>query len=203
MTKFQTGFGIGSCPHFQSGKRSANVPASTTYDMKNHEMKNNGSWLAALAMVAAMPVAADDWTAMRLVDRMTDEEKVLGVYALTSPEEPRPSVYADIHGSLMIECRDRYALFQLIDTEGFVVDLLPPGMDHEIRARFDNETVQELAAYTFGERSLLVFNPDPDMLSLAEGRRRVLIEVPSVKGHYLYFDFSLTGLREAHRETCG
>ncbi len=167
--------------------------------------------VAALALAAAMPVAAGAsthhfWLAFISFDRMTDEEKVLGVYALTSPEEPRPSVYADIHGMLMIHCAEGVnAFFYLVDSEGYPVQFLPHGTEDwiEIRVRFDNETVQELTAYTLvGERTSLVFVSEPYMLSLAEGRSRVLIEVPSVEGS-LYFDFILTGLHEAHRKTCG
>ena len=190
-------------------------------------MKNNGPWLAALALAAAMPVAADDWIAWRPIDRMTGEEEVFGVYAATRPEEPHPSVYADIEGLLIIECEVRdfviahelyagtvigSAYLRLIDSEGSVVEfmMLPGPKDwYKIRARFDNETVLELPTFTvytnrrrgrqIRKRTSPMF---PNMLLWAEGRHQVRLEVPSVEGD-LYFDFSLTGLHEAHRENCG
>lgn len=149
-------------------------------------MTTNGTWLAgaALATAVAMPVAADDWSAWVQVDRMTGEEEVFGVYTATRLDKPRPSVYADIEGDMIISCDDRTAWFRLSDSEGYLVEFMPHGTEDwlEIPARFDSEKVQELTAYNFGERSLLVFDMDPDMLSLAEGRRRVMMEVPSVKG---------------------
>ncbi len=167
-------------------------------------MKNNGSWLAALALAAAMPVAADDWSAWIVVDRFTGDEEMFAVYTVADPQKPRPSVYAGIVGSLNIHCSGGTAFFRLDDPEGYMVEFLPHGTEDriEISTRFDNETVQELSAYTSGGRAILSFDRNLDMLSLAEGRRRVLMEVPSVKGS-LYFDFSLTGLHEAHRENCG
>ena len=171
-------------------------------------MKNNGPWLAALALAAAMPVAADDWTAWITLDRLTGDETVVGVYTAARPDEPRPSLYADIEGLLIISCDSGVAYFRLSDSEGSIVEFLPHGTADwiEIPIRFDNETVQELDTYTYGERYLLAFgNTDTDMLSLAEGRRRLRIKVPSDKG-FLYFDFGLTGftgLHEAYRETCG
>ena len=167
------------------------------------EMKNNGPWLAALALAAAMPVAADDWIEWRSVDRMTGDEYVW-VYAYTHPEEPRPSVYAETEGILVIDCEDREVWFRLNDLEGFLIEFLPHGTANwiEIPIQFDNETFQWLSAYTSGERAILSFDLNFDLLSLAEGRRRLLIEVPSNKGD-LYFDFNLTGLHEAHRKHCG
>ena len=167
-------------------------------------MKNNGPWLAALALAAAMPVAAAEWNAMRDLDRMTGDEKVLGVYALTIAEEPRPSVYDYIYGMLIILC-DGAASFQLWSdaADRIIEGFMPPGTEDliDIRVRFDNETVQELSAYTFGRTNLVFVSAD--MLSLAEGRRRLLIEVPSVEGD-LYFDFDLGfTLHAAHRKHCG
>ena len=172
-------------------------------------MKNNGPWLAAFALAAAMPVAADDWTAWTSLDRLTGDETVAGVYAAARPDKPRPSLYADIEGLLIISCLSGVAYFRLSDSEGSIVEFLPHGTANwiEIPIRFDNETVQELDTYTYGERTLLAigntyWETDTDMLSLAEGRRRLRIRVPSDKGP-LYFDFGLIGLHEAHRETCG
>ena len=85
-----------------------------------------------------------------------------------------------------------------------MVEFLPHGTARwiEIPIQFDNEPVQGVDAYTSGGRAILSFDKNFHMLSLAEGRRRLLVEVPSVKGP-LYFDFGLTGLHEAHREHCG
>ena len=188
-------------------------------------MKNNGPWIAALALAAAMPVAADAWIAITSHDRMTGENEVLGVYAQTRPEEPRPSGYGNIYGMLIFDCTEGAVFFQILDEfknfeiedrKSTTVEFLPRGTGDwiEIRARFDNEPVQWLSAYTFGERNALTFVSAPelvgfngfDMLSLAEGRRRLLLEVPSVKGD-LYFDFDLEGgddtLHEAYRKHCG
>ena len=164
------------------------------------------TWLAgaALALAAAMPVAADDWIAWITIDRFTGDEKMFAVYTDADPQEPSPSVYADIVGSLNIHCSDGTAFFRLDDPEGYMVEFLPHGTENwiEIPIQFDNETVERLSAYTSGGRAILSFDKNFDMLSLSEGRSRLLLEVPSVKGP-LYFDFVLTGLREAHREHCG
>ena len=165
--------------------------------------KNNGHWLAALALAAAMPVAADDWTAWTHHDRLTDEVKVLGVFTATYPEDPLPkdSGYVSTQGLLSLFCDSRLSVFTMRDSHGVDIEkFMPSGKFLEIRSRFDNETVQELSAFTDG--TVIGFYPEYDMLSLAEGRRRLRIEVPSIKGD-LYFDFGLTGLHEAYRETCG
>ena len=195
-------------PAFSKRQRLANVPTCATCDMENHEMNNNGSWLAALtllALAAAMPVAADDWITFTKLDRMTGKEEVVGVYALTSPEEPRPSIFQNAEGQLLIACEDAHTIFTLADPDDhknkMITKFMPHGLEDwiEIRARFDDDPVQQLTAMR-GERSWLGFDMDPYMVTMAESRR-LLLEVPSVAGD-LYFDFGLTGLHEAYRETC-
>ncbi len=168
---------------------------------------------AAIAL-ATSTCAADAWSAWDWTDRMTGELEVRGAKsAVTRPDGYVPSRYEDIGGQLTIPC-DGHAGFRFVDPEGYVGPLLLWSDEHdidvfEIRVRFDGEDVTPLTVYTYGRRSAY-FLIDPNdnavgLLSLAEGRSRVLIEVPATDdlGHFdFYFDFDLAGAHDAHREAC-